>query len=393
LSRVALEGTVLRLKILEYALSTLWRRRAKSVSILAVYTVTIAVLASILLFTHSLRIEASLLLEAAPDVVVQRLLAGRHDLIPTTYGDRLRTLPGVGEVKPRYWGYYYDALSGSNYTVIGVENPGARLELLEGSMPSGTGECAIGAGVAAARAVGVGDDLILINSRGIGSVHVVVGVFSTPAAVLTNDLVVLRNQDLVELFGFPAGEATDLSLEVFNPNEVNTVAAKVKQLFPDTRPITRHELIRTYDAVFHWRSGMVLTIFVSALIAFCILAWDKATGISAEERREIGILKAIGWNTSNVIELKFWEGAALSVTAFLLGLLLAYIHVFMLGASILAPVLKGWSVMFPAFRVMPYLDLYQVFVMAFLTVVPYVASTVIPSWKTAITDPEEVMRT
>jgi ABC-type lipoprotein release transport system permease subunit len=30
--------------------------------------------------------------------------------------------------------------------------------------------------------------------------------------------------------------------------------------------------------------------------------------------------------------------------------------------------------------------------MASLTVVPYVASTIFPSWKAAIADPEEVMR-
>ena len=71
----------------------------------------------------------------------------------------------------------------------------------------------------------------------------------------------------------------------------------------------------------------------------------------------------------------------------------ALAHVFWFGASWLAPVIQGWSVVFPKFRLVPYLDLYQVFVMGFLTVVPYVASTVIPSWKTAITDPEEVMRT
>ena len=106
-----------------------------------------------------------------------------------------------------------------------------------------------------------------------------------------------------------------------------------------------------------------------------------------------GLAKAVGWGTSGVLELKFWEGAALSVTAFLLGLILAYVHVFFLGASVLAPVVKGWSVIFPRFRLTPYLDLYQVFVMAFLTVVPYVASTVIPSWRAAIADPEEVMRT
>jgi len=32
----------------------------------------------------------------------------------------------------------------------------------------------------------------------------------------------------------------------------------------------------------------MLTIFASALIAFLYLAWDKATGIGAEEKHEIG---------------------------------------------------------------------------------------------------------
>jgi ABC-type lipoprotein release transport system permease subunit len=179
---------------------------------------------------------------------------------------------------------------------------------------------------------------------------------------------------------------------VFNDNEVPTVAAKIIRRYPQARPITRGEIYRTYDAVFSWRSGMLLTMFAPALLAFCILAWDKATGISAQEKREIGILKAIGWGTGDVLELKFWEGIAISVTSLLLGLILAFIHLFVLDAALFAPVVKGWSVLFPDFRITPYVDLYQIFVLASLTVVPYVASTVIPSWRTAITDPEEVMR-
>jgi ABC-type lipoprotein release transport system permease subunit len=81
------------------------------------------------------------------------------------------------------------------------------------------------------------------------------------------------------------------------------------------------------------------------------------------------------------------------VTSFLTGLIVAFVHVFLFGASLLAPVLMGWSVLFPEFRLTPYLDLYQIFVMGFLTVVPYIASTVIPSWKASVTDPDEVMRT
>lgn len=383
-----------RLKILEYALSSLWRRRYKNLSILVVYTFTISVLASILMLTHSLRIEASHILRDAPDLVVQRLSAGRHDLIPVSLIESMQEIPGVGAVRARYWGYYYDALTGANYTLLGLADEApSNLELLEGSLPVNPQACAIGSGVSKARQVGIGDELILVDSRNIGVAFDVVGVFRSESDILTNDLVVFRNEDLVEFFGFPVGLATDITLQVFNENEVSTVAAKIKRNHPETRPITKSEIIRTYDAVLHWRSGILLTLFFSALIAFSILAWDKATGISAEEKREVGVLKAIGWGTSDVLELKFWEGFVLSVTSCLLGLIVGFVHVFFLGASLLAPVIQGWSVLFPEFRLVPYIDLYQIFVMAFLAVVPYIASTVVPSWKTAITDPEEVMRT
>ncbi|HPA79772.1 MAG TPA: FtsX-like permease family protein [Thermoanaerobaculales bacterium] len=382
-----------RLKLLDFALSSLWRRRFKNLAIVVVYGFTIAVLASVLLMTDSLRGEAQQILRGAPDLVVQRVAAGRHDLIPTTYAEEIRALPGVGDVRPRYWGYYFDAFTESNFTFVGIDDgsPG-ELELLEGRLPSAPFECAVGEGVARVRSTGVGHELTLIAHDGLGVIFDVVGEFRAPSSILTNDLVVFTDADLVELFGFPAGRAVDLSVEVYNDAEVSTVAAKVKRIFPDTRPITRSEILRTYDAVFSWRSGMLLTVFAAALAAFCILAWDKATGISAEERREIGVLKALGWSTRDVLELKFWEGAAISLTSFLLGLIAALAHVFLLGASLLAPVIRGWSVLFPDFRFTPSVSLYQLFVLGFLTVVPYVASTVAPSWKAAVTDPEEVMR-
>ena len=383
-----------RLRILEHAISSLWRRRFKNFSIVVVFTLVISALASILVLTHALRTEARHLLQDAPDVVVQKLSGGRHDLIPVSLVDAIADLPGVKAVHPRFWGYYYDGLTGGNYTLVGVDQTGpTSLELLDGRLPNSPGTCAIGSGVADLRQMAIGDELILVDSGNVGVAFEIVGVFQSESAILTNDLVVLGNEDLVEFFGLPEGRATDISVEVYNPNEIETIAAKIKRAHPETRPITKGEITRTYDAVFSWRSGMMLTMFFSASIAFCILAWDRATGISAEEKKEIGVLKAIGWDTSDVLELKFWEGIVISVTSFLLGLILAFVHVFLLGASFLAPVIKGWSVLFPDFRITPHLDLYQIFVMGCLTVIPYVASTVIPSWKTAITDPEEVMRT
>lgn len=381
-----------QLKLLEYALSALWRRKGKTFAILVVYVLTVASLASVLFLTQSLRSEADLLLREAPELVVQRIAAGRHALIPESYARDIATIPGVGKVQKRIWGYYYDALTGANYTMLGVKSTLGNLPLVEGRLPTGPDECAVGQGVAESRFVEVGDDLILIDGDNMGVSIEVVGVFAPPSKLLTNDLVVLEDEALRQFFHLPAGQATDLAVQVHNPREVNTVARKVVRLKPDARPITRSEILRTYDAIFNWRSGMLLSIFMAALIAFAILAWDKATGVSAEEKHEIGVLKAIGWDTGDVLLLKFWEGLALSLTAVLIGLLVAWIHVFWFGAPLLAMVVKGWSVLFPAFDLVPRVEMQQLLALILLTVAPYVVATVIPSWKAAITDPDSVLR-
>ena len=179
---------------------------------------------------------------------------------------------------------------------------------------------------------------------------------------------------------------------MLNPNEDATIAEKITRIFPDSRPILRSEILRTYDAVFGWRSGLMIVIFSGAALAFVIFAWDKATGLSAEERREIGILKAIGWETSDILMLKFWEGCVVSLSAFLVGVMLAYAHVFLWKSSLFAPVLMGWSTLYPDFRLTPYLDFGQLSTLFFLTVVPYTVSTIVPSWRAAIIDPDAVMR-
>jgi ABC-type lipoprotein release transport system permease subunit len=111
-----------------------------------------------------------------------------------------------------------------------------------------------------------------------------------------------------------------------------------------------------------------------------------------EERREMGVLKAVGWETSEVIAMKSWEGVIISLTAFFGGTLLAYAHVFFSSALLFEPVLKGWAVLYPRFQLVPHIDPYQVLALFFLTVMPYTVATVIPSWNAATVDPDSIMR-
>lgn len=369
------------LNILDFTLSSLLRRKGKNLSLLTMYLLVIFMLASLVFFVTALKREAAILLRDAPDMVVQRLVAGRQDLVPAGYADSIASIRGVNGVRPRLWGYYYDGLNGANYTIVADDY-----------MASSPENAVIGNGIARSRSMAVGDLLPLISYDKAPLMLQIRSILPSESDLMAADMIVVTSEDFRTLFKFPEGVATDLAVDVGNPKELATVAAKIALQFPDSRPILKSEIMRTYQAIFDWRGGMVVIILASALLSFVIFAWDKATGLSAEERKEIGILKSIGWSTSDVLLLKFWEGVVISLTAFLLGVVLAYGHVFFLSAPLFSQALKGWSVIYPEFRLSPNVDGYQLAVLFFLTVVPYTAATVIPCWRAATTDPDSAMR-
>ena len=90
--------------------------------------------------------------------------------------------------------------------------------------------------------------------------------------------------------------------------------------------------------------------------------------------------------------MKFWEGLVISLSAFAAGLICAYGHVFFTNSALFEPTLKGWAVLYPVFKLIPFIDPSQVATLFFLTVVPYTVATIIPSWAAATIDPDSVMR-
>jgi len=367
--------------LIDYTLAALLRRKTRNLGLLLIYTLLVFLFSSVLLLSQGVRREAAVLLQDAPEVIVQRLVAGRHDLLPAAWLDALRRIRGVSSARGRLWGYYYDPAVKANYTLmVAPDRELAKDEIL------------IGAALARVRQIGIGDYFGLRAADGQPMPLKVIGVLESASELLSADLMLLPEPSFRALFNFPPDVYTDAVLTVRNPREARTVAEKIALALPDSRPILRTEILRTYDAVFNWREGMVFVCLGALLLAFVILAWDKAAGLSAEEKREIGILKAIGWETGDILRMKLWEGALLSLTAFLAGYALAWQQVFHGGARLFAPVLKGWAVLYPDFQLTPAVDLQQVLVLLAVTVLPYIAATLIPSWRAATADPDAVMR-
>ena len=367
--------------ILDFALSSLLRRKGRNLALLSVYTLVIFVIASLIFFVQALKHEARELLAQAPDMVVQRMVAGRHDPMPLAQAETIRAIRGVKAVEPRVWGYYYDPVFGGNLTVMATQDPAMAADSVW-----------IGPGVARSMRVGEGDMISLRGYGGLPILFTVQKILPAESELVSSDLILMSLPDVRALFHFPEGLATDLAVQAGNPRELPTIAAKIVEQYPDARPILKAEMLRTYEAIFDWRGGLLIAVLGSAVLSFLIFAWDRATGLSAEERKEIGILKSIGWESSDVLLMKFWEGAVISLTAYLGGVLLAYVHVFFFSASLFEHTLKGWSVLFPRYRLVPALDGYQLTVLFFLTVLPYTAATLVPSWRAATVDPDAAMR-
>lgn len=367
--------------LLDFALGALGRRRGKTLALVAVHALLVFALASVLLFTGGLREQVRAALRGAPDLVVQRMAAGRHEQVPAGWVETLGALRGVSAARGRLWGYYFEPVSGANLTVMVPDGGWAT-----------PGGAVAGPGVARVLGLKEGDRLPLRTYDGEALDLGVAAVASPAVELVASDLLLVSEGDYRALFGAEPGRFTDVAVAVPNPDEVTRLAEKIVRMFPDARVVTRAEMIRTYDAVLDWRSGLAAAVLAGAVLAFAILAWDRASGLSAEERHELGILKALGWDTRDVLAAKAWEGAAVSLSAFAVGALAAYAHVCLGGAALLRPILEGWAALYPDLRPAPPVEPLALGTLFFLTVIPYVAATVVPCWRAATVDPDALMR-
>src|SRR5512139_3977719 len=166
--------------IIDFTLSSLLRRKGKNTALIAVYTLVVFMLASVVFFTYSIKKEASLILKDAPEMVVQRMVAGRHELIPLSYMDKIREIRGVSSVKGRLWGYYYDPIVGANYTLMVPDDDRVR-----------PGKIVIGQGVSRTRLAFKGDALEFKTYGGIVVNLEIDDTLSPKSELVSSDLILI----------------------------------------------------------------------------------------------------------------------------------------------------------------------------------------------------------
>src|ERR1700690_2916998 len=95
-------GVVLPMSsLLAFAVGSLWRRRGRAFALGVGLSLTVTLVAAVLFLTEALRAEAQRGRGALPDVVVQRLVAGRPPAVKISDAKSLEDIDSVKSVRRR----------------------------------------------------------------------------------------------------------------------------------------------------------------------------------------------------------------------------------------------------------------------------------------------------
>ena len=383
---------------IDFTVSSLLIEKKRNFFILSMMTLLIFLSASVLFVAASLREELIQSSNEMPDIIVQKRVASRLEDIETSRILQLVAIEGVQRVVPRIWGLYRFERLGVSFSIIGIDNFDydylnelrSAAKLLERDPKNGM-------------VVGQGVYRILQRSyykkyfnfllpEGELKKMKIVGVFDAKNRLLSNDMILMSAQNARKILGTKKEYATDLALYVPNSDEVATIAAKIALMEPSFHVITKEEIKAGYSRMFDFKSGLFLLFFIMALLTFFMIVSDRLSALGSEEKKEIAVLKAIGWSIRDILKEKFLESFLIATMSYFLGISLALVYVFGLQAPLLSNLFTGSSFIHPPLT-LSYAVPFSTYLLVFLISVPfYLASVIIPAWRVAVSDVDEVIR-
>lgn len=382
---------------IEYAINSLLRQKYKSIFIAIILTTLIFLLTSVFFITNSIKHELQTTVDALPEIVVQKLKAGRHSDIEITVADDILEIVGVSSAVSRVWGYYYFENAGVNFSVVGLdeyeEQYKKSLSEVVKKLDFSKDSMLVGSGVKKSMRNSYYKEYFnFIKPNGELKKITIGGVFDGDTELESNDMIVMSKENVREIFDIDENMATDIVVKVPNVDEIATIASKIKLIYPDMRVITKDDFKISYQNIFDYKSGVFLALFIISLFTFFIIIYDKASGLSSEEKREIGILKAIGWRIEDILKERFYEGFIISFFSYLLGVTLSLAFVYIFKAPLLQNIFTGYSELKTSFELPFVFDIQTLALVFFLSVPIYIAAIIIPSWRSATLDADEVIR-
>lgn len=277
------------------------------------------------------------------------LAAGTVDILSSSidesYADEIRKMPEVEDLTPVFLDFY--AVSLKDYLMVYGWKTGSYLfEDLDiaGRYPEGQDEVILGRMASKRLKKEIGDK---IKIR--GQLFTVTGIFQSKS-LLEEGAAIISIKSLQELKR-SGPKATAFNIKVRSAGshmrlreeapEMEYVRSKIENLYPDLEVKNVRTFITTNTPLF-----IVLNFtWAVSLVAFLIVILGIVNTVTTsvlERTREIGILIAIGWRSSRIIQLVLCEAALLGLMGGIAGILIGHVIMRVLVAT---PQLQGFMSM------------------------------------------------
>jgi ABC-type lipoprotein release transport system permease subunit len=378
------------LALLQFAARSLVLARRRTLVSTVGITLVVLSFASMTFLRSSLTARAEALRGQTPDLTVQRLVLGRPAPIQRTYVEQIRAIPGVRDVHTRVWGFLFAPALQGNVVVVGTDAP--TLALNAGRDVTSSGEMVVGDALAKALGLRLGDTLALPPLGGKPISLKLVGLLAVADDAYAGDVVLTTQADARSLLALGEADVSDIAVSVSHRAETPVIARAIGDLAPGLRTVSRDASARITEAAYGRRSGLFLLSTLPALLILLLLFADRINMGSTHERRTIAIQKAVGWSTEEVVYTKVFESLLLASLGTAIGLVGAYVYVFVLQAPGLRNAIAGVTALSPAMQLTPHFGIAELLGLAAVGLVPLCVASLIPSWRISSSDPVAVLR-
>jgi len=378
----------------------LFKQKSKHLGAILISMIIIFLLSSVLFISSSLQQSLLGTLDEQPDFTVSRVEAGRAVNTPVEWIDRITEINGVSKVTGRIYGRYYFAPREKSFLIVGIDffdeqNSRTLKELLDGidlKVFLSTPNMLVGEGVRKyLNAHYYKESFSFKTPQGSFKKVNIYKTLPEQTKLIANDMILMPIDLAREIFGISEDEVTDITFNVPNDAEWDNIVAKLHLLFYDVRVVEKREVRKAYENLYNYKGGLFLILYLITIVTFMLILYQRYSMVYSSERKEIGILRAVGWSIKDVLKLKFYETVVVVLVSFVLGVVLAYLYVFIWNAPLLSQIFLGGANLPNKVQFVPVIHFGILGSIFLFYAVPFLAAVLIPAWKIAVTPPKEAM--
>lgn len=385
-------------KFLEFSLLLLYKNRSKHLGIFFISILLFSILMVVLFITSSLKNDALTTLSGEANIVVQKMRGGRVVDIPAFWIDEFLELNGVSGAQGRVYGKYIDRVSGESFIIVGIDlfDEGSS-KLLDTTLEnidikSFMKKPSMVVGESVARFLNkfyYKDSFYFFTPQKERVEVAIAGILPKNTSVISKDMMIMPNDIAKKVLGMESEVFTDIVLKVPNPLEYDAIKLDVIMKHFDVRVINKDEIAIEVENMYNYRSGLFIVIYSIALVTFLLILYQRYSMVNSSDKKEIGILRSVGWSIKDLLLLKTIESFYIITLAFLVAFLLSYSFVFFGDAPF---VLELFINSDGLITLTPHFDFGFISTIFLFVVIPFISAVLIPVWRLSVVDPSEVMR-